>query len=331
MVSRAPQVKILGSRHCFNGIADSTQLLVSTERLTAISGIDAERQEVTVEAGVTYGSLGPFLHEHGYALPNLASLPHISVPGAVATATHGSGLTNGSLAAAVSGFELITADGELRSYTVHRDGPRFDGMVVHLGALGAMARITLKIEPTYSVAQSVYCGLPWSAALANFDAVMGAGYSVSLFTDWATDRINTVWIKRRADRPLDWPENFHGATLAARDVHPIPAISAENCNPQRGLVGPWHERLPHFRMGFAPSSADELQSEYFVPLTDAAAALSAIRTLHSSISPQLQISELRTVAADAPWMSMAFGRPTLGIHFTWKPDWPAVRRVLPLI
>jgi xylitol oxidase len=331
---RAPgQLKVLGTRHCFNGIADSTQRLLSLREMDQVADLDAEGRTVTVEAGVTYGQLGPYLHERGFALHNLASLPHISVVGACATATHGSGVANGNLATAVSALELVTADGGVRTLSRGQDGARFSGAVVHLGALGVVTSITLDVQPTFQMRQDVYEDLPMAELRDHFEAIVSSGYSVSLFTDWRGGRINELWIKRLvpAGAPRDAGPEFHGARLATRDLHPIAELSAENCTPQRGVAGPWYERLPHFRMGFTPSSGKELQAEYFVPRRHAVEAILAVERLRDQVSPHLLISELRTVAGDELWMSPCYQQPSLAIHFTLKPDWEAVRKLLPVI
>ena len=181
--------------------------------------------------------------------------------------------------------------------------------------------------------QHVYLDLPMAEVRDHFDEIVSAGYSVSLFTDWQNDNVGEVWIKERAEKGTDAeaaPE-FFGARLATRNVHPIIKLSAEHCTEQRGVVGPWYERLPHFRMGFTPSSGKELQAEYFVPRRNAVEAISAVERLRDQIGPYLMISELRTVAADNLWMSTAYGRDSLAIHFTLEPDWPGVRKLLPVI
>ncbi len=264
---------------------------------------------------------------------NLASLPHISIAGACATATHGSGIKNGNLATAVSALELVTANGDILALSREKDGDTFLGAVVNLGALGVVTKVTLDIQPTFMMRQDVYENLPLAQLTDHFESIVSSGYSVSLFTDWQNKRINEVWVKRRVekgDAPDANPE-FYGARLATRNLHPIAGLSAENCTEQMGVPGPWYERLPHFRMGFTPSSGKELQSEYFVPRRDAVEAILAIERLRDRVSPHLMISELRMVDADRLWMSPCYKRPSLAIHFTWKQDWDSVRKVLPLI
>ncbi|MGA2739529.1 MAG: D-arabinono-1,4-lactone oxidase [Bryobacteraceae bacterium] len=327
------KVKVLGTRHCFNSIADSRYNLVSLKPMHEAIALDEATRTVTVEAGITYGQLCPYLDSKGFALHNLASLPHISIAGASSTATHGSGEKNGNLATAVSALEIVTAAGDVLKLARKTDPEIFPGAAVGLGALGAISRITLDIQPSYAVRQYVYEDMPLAQMKDHFNDIQASGYSVSLFTDWQKQNIKEVWIKSRVDAGQAFaaaPE-FFGAKLASRDLHPIAELSAENCTEQMGIPGPWYERLPHFRMGFTPSAGKELQSEYFVPRQHAVDAILAVERLRDQVTPHLLISEIRTIAADEMWMSTCYGRPSVTIHFTWKPDWPAVRRVLPAI
>ena len=275
---------------------------------------------------MTYGELAGVLAGAGLALHNLASLPHISVAGAVATATHGSGDASGNLATAVAGLELVTSDGTLVSAA--RGDPDFDGLVVGLGALGAVTRVTLDVEPAYEVRQRVFEGLAWDALSAHFDEITASGDSVSVFTRWGAD-VDQVWVKRRvADGAEAVRPDLFGARAATVDRHPILGLDPVNCTPQLGRPGPWSDRLPHFRLGFTPSSGDELQSEFLIPREHAVAAIAAVRALADRIRPVLQVSEIRTVAADRLWMSPQYGRDSIGIHFTWALEPEPVARVL---
>lgn len=319
IVAAAPRIRVLGTRHAFNAIADSAELI-------SLAGLptDVEAGDGTVSFGghLTYGALAAELAPLGLALPNLASLPHISVAGAVATATHGSGDVSGNLATTVAALELLTSDGEL--VTVRRGDPDFEGVVVGLGALGAVTRITLEAEPHYEVAQRVYEGLSWDALTGHLAEVVASGDSVSVFTGWG-DEAGHVWVKSRAgeDRP-----DLLGARAATVERHPILGLDPVNCTPQLGVPGGWADRLPHFRMGFTPSHGEELQSELHVPRAAAVEAIGAVRALRARIAPVLLVSELRTIAADTLWMSPQHGRDTLALHFTWQPDPP---RVLPVV
>jgi alditol oxidase len=332
-VRKHARLKVLGTRHCFNHIADSTDEFLSLRPMDKVLSLDAQARTVTIPANMSYGQLSPYLHEQGFALHNLASLPHISVAGACATATHGSGEKNGNLATSVSALEMITASGDIVKLSRKQDGEGFSGVVVGLGALGVITKITLDLLPTFMVKQYVYENLPLSELQEHFDAIEASGYSVSLFTDWQKKRINEVWIKSRveAGQSFNATPDFFGAKLATKNLHPIAELSAENCTEQMGVPGPWYERLPHFRMGFTPSAGNELQAEYFVPRHHAVEAILAIERLRDQVTPHLLISEIRTIAADDRWMSPCHKQPSVTIHFTLKPDWPAVRNLLPVI
>jgi xylitol oxidase len=326
-VRKHARMKVLGTRHCFNHIADSTDEFLSLRPMNKVLGLDAKARTVTIPANMSYGQLAPYLHERGFALHNLASLPHISVAGACATATHGSGEKNGNLSTSVSALEMITASGDIVTLSRKQDGEGFLGAVVALGALGVVTKITLDLQPTFMMKQYVYENLPLSQMQEHFDAIEASGYSVSLFTDWQKKRINEVWIKSRVEPGQEFkatPE-FFGATLATRNLHP------ENCTEQMGVPGPWYERLPHFRMGFTPSAGNELQAEYFVPRQHAVEAILAVERIRDQVSPHLLITEIRTIAADDFWMSPCYKQNSVTIHFTLKPDWPAVSKLLPVI
>ena len=337
LVAGLPAVRALGTRHSFTALADLPGGdLVSVaglpDEITVDEGADAHSATVTVGAGTRYGDLAPQLLERGLALANLASLPHISIGGAIATGTHGSGDRVGSLATAVTALELVTADGELLAVSRQTHPDDFDGMVVSLGALGIVTRVTLRVEPAFEVAQTVFDDVPLDDVLARYDEVTSAGYSVSCFLPWAGDGVQ-VWVKQRV------PKHSAGGFEPVRELlgrppadgprHPVPGVATEATTEQGGAPGPWFERLPHFRLAFEPSAGDEIQSEYLVPRDQVVEALEAVRALGSLIAPLLFISEIRTMDADDLWLSPASGRATVGIHFTWHPDPQGVLAVLP--
>jgi alditol oxidase len=335
IVVRSSRVKVIGSRHSFNDIADTDGAHVSLEAMSRVVALDRAACTVTVEGGMRYGELGRFLHREGFALHNLASLPHISVAGAVATATHGSGDQLGNLATAVRGLELVTASGDLIALSDRTHPKEFAGAVLGLGALGVVTKLKLAFEPPYDVEQCVFENLPLTIVSENFDAIMAGATSVSLFTEWKREAFHQVWVKQRVDAAGASPgvqrRDFFGALPAHDHRHPLPGLDAENCTRQLGLSGAWDERLPHFRLEYTPSSGAELQSEYFVSRTHAVAALRALFEMRAAIAQCIQVSEVRTIAADGLWLSPCYRRASVGIHFTWQPDWPAVRELLPRI
>ena len=330
LVAHGRQVRALGTGHSFNALADTSGDLVSLAGLPRVIEVDTANAAVTVGAGLAYGELAVELNAAGRALHNLGSLPHISVAGACATGTHGSGNTNGNLATAVSAAQMVTAEGDL--VTVSRDGDpgRFPGAVISLGALGIVTRVTLDTLPAFDVRQYVYDDLPLEQVTEHFDEITGSAYSVSLFTDWRSPRIRQAWLKRRADATDSWaPEpRWMGGRLADGPRNPVPGGDPAHCTQQLGVPGPWHERLPHFRLEFTPSSGDELQSEYLLPRGCAIEALQALRPIAGRMAPVLRICEIRTIAADEAWLSPSYQRDAVAFHFTWLKDWAAVRPVL---
>jgi len=320
-VAAGGRVRALGTRHSFTDLADNGDTLVTVTGIAFDPVLDESSRTVTVGAGASYGAVASWLQERGWALANLASLPHISVAGGIATGTHGSGSRTRILSAAVAGLDYVGADGELRS--VRRSDPGFDGLAVGLGAFGVVVRVTLDVEPSYLVRQDVYAGLSWDRMLADLEGIMSAAYSVSVFTDWSADSPQ-AWVKRRLTRPEEPEEPEEDAAReeffgARRDPGSARLADAPADNlTAHGLAGPWSERLPHFRVDATPSNGDEIQSEYFVDRDTGAAALDAVRRLASRISPLLLISEIRSTAPDDLWLSGSYGRPTLAIHFTWR-------------
>jgi len=332
LVLSVAHTKALGARHSFNDIADSSGDQISLKHLDSMS-LDKEARTVTVGAGVTYGKLAPWLDAQGFAVHNLASLPHVSVVGACATGTHGSGIRNGNLSTAVNAIEFIDGKGQRNTLARADKANGFQGAIVSLGALGVITRITLDVIPTFQISQVVYENLSFDQLEHNLDAIFSSGYSVSLFTDWRKHRATQVWLKQNVygSGTPHLPELFYGATLQKVKLHPLAGHSPENCTDQLGVPGPWFERLPHFKMNFTPSSGAEVQSEFFVSRTHAYRAILAVEELRERITPHLFVSELRTIAADELWLSPAYQRDSMAIHFTWKPQMSAVLDVLPLI
>jgi len=314
IVAANPKVRARGSAHSFNEIADTDAISVAFENLPNEMVINKGKQIVTVSAGIKYGELAVALEERGWALHNMASLPHISVAGAIATATHGSGVGNGNLATAVRGLEVVLPDGGIKKITP--ENPEFAGCVVGLGLVGIVTKVDLAIEPTFNIEQTVYRGMSRETYAANLDEIMSLAYSVSYFTTWAAAGGGEVWAKFRSGSIA--PDGLFEAYPATSNRHPLPGLDPEPCTEQLAVSGPWHLRLPHFKMEFTPSAGDEIQSEFFVDRKDAPAAIAALEKIAPQINEILWVTEIRAIAADELWMSPHFQRDSIGIHFTWK-------------
>jgi xylitol oxidase len=316
IVAGCRRIRALGFGHSFSAIADATDDLVLLDGLPETVIIDLATSTATVPSGLSYTVLAEELHRAGFALANLASIPHISIAGACATGTHGSGNDQRALAAAVTGMQLVGSDGDLIDLQRDVDRDKFRGSVVALGALGIVARLTLDIEPAYEMTQRVHLGIPLDELADRMDDLFSAGYSVSAFTDWASGEA-AVWFKCRVGEP---ELTCTLGTPARCAVHPVPGMAPDLCTEQLGTVGPWHERLPHFRPKPAAGKGNELQSELFLPRDVAPRAIVALREIGSLLAPALLVSEVRTVRADDLWLSPAYGRDSATFHFTWISD-----------
>jgi xylitol oxidase len=331
IVGHADQVRALGTGHSFNRIADTDGDLVSVSRLPPVMDIDTAARTVRVSGGTRYGELGAALQAAGLALPNTGSLPHISIAGACATGTHGSGRTNTVLGRIVRAVTMVTAGGDVVRVDRESAGESFEGHVVALGRLGIVTELELEVVPTFDVAQSVVVGVTDDVVSQRIQEILAAAYSVSIFTTYGPDApdANRVWLKARTDADGDGPDlAAWGGHLADEPHHPVPGMPAEFATAQLGEPGPWNERLPHFRLDFTPSSGDELQSEYLLPLDQAQAAWGALLDINDQIHGELLIGEVRCVAADSMWLSATGGQDCVAFHFTWAPELEPVLTVL---
>jgi xylitol oxidase len=326
LVRSNAKLRARGTAHCFNEIANTSSYAINLAKMPKTIEVNPVSKSVTVAAGLKYGELAPELHKQGWALNNLASLPHISIAGSIATGTHGSGIKNQNLANQVLSLDLVTAEGELRH--IDRTNPAFNALVVGLGLGGIVYQYELKIEPTFEIRQVIYPEIPFDVLQRNFDQIMGTAYSVSYFTDWGTAQVGNLWCKFRESEAI--PESVGGSAKADKKFHPIPSVDPVACTDQLGESGDWHQRLSHFKLEFTPSVGEEIQTEFFVDRNDASAAIEAVSKLGEEITPLLWITELRTIAADDLWLSGAYQRDTLAIHFTWKKDlaiYPVLEKV----
>ena len=328
IVSGSTRLHVLGSRHSFNDIADTDGELITLDAVAPDFALAPDRRSVTVSGAARYGEVARYLAEHDLTLRNFASLPHISIAGATATGTHGSGDRNPCLAADVLAFDVITPDGGTRHCSPETLGADFAGAVVGLGALGVVSRVTLAVVPAFDVRQDVYESLPWPTFEQHLDEITALAYSVSLFTEFGASGIGHVWLKSRVGVDGPPPPELFDARRATTPVHPVPGMDPAFATEQLGVPGPAHERLPHFRLGFTPSNGDELQSEFLVARRDAVPAVRAVRSFADALAPLLQIAEIRTIAGDELWLSPSHGRPSVGLHFTWVPRQSEVEALL---
>lgn len=314
LIQSSQKIRARGSAHSFNEIANTSSRAINLSKMPKVIEIDDGSKSVKVSAGLTYGELAPVLHQQGWAISNLASLPHISIAGSISTGTHGSGIKNQNLANQVLSFDIVTSEGEVRH--IDRTNPAFNALVIGLGMSGIVYQYEIKIEPTYQIRQVIYPDIPIDILQRNFDQIMGTAYSVSYFTEWTSSQSGNLWCKFRDAESI--PESIGGSRKAEVKYHPIPSVDPVACTDQFGEPGDWYQRLPHFKLEFIPSVGEEIQSEFFIARKDTPAALEELLKISDVIAPLLWISELRTIAADELWLSGAYQRESVGIHFTWK-------------
>ncbi|MCL4116554.1 UNVERIFIED_CONTAM: hypothetical protein GTU68_000750, partial [Idotea baltica] len=319
-------MRCVGSRHSFTNIADGDVLLDLSsmpEHFAPSSG----HTTATVSASMIYSRLAELLAPIDMAVANLASLPHITIAGATATATHGSGDHNGNLATSISAVDLVTAQGDLRR--LQRGETDFAVAPISLGALGVIVNVELDLVPAFDLRQLVHNSLSWDALRAHFNTLFSSAYSVSVFTDWV-DHVQ-LWTKERiGDDPVDHPA-IHDGVRATEQHHPIPGAAADACTWQGPEPGRWDTRLPHFRAGAVPSVGAEVQSEFFVDRRHAADAIAALQTIGPLMRPHLMAGEIRTVQADDLWLSPQYERHCVGFHFTWEHDMESARTMARLV
>ncbi|MEM7032023.1 MAG: FAD-binding protein [Chloroflexota bacterium] len=332
-VQVASKVRVIGTGHSFNDIADTDGTLISLSKLDKTVTFDHENQTATVPAGMTHVELVPILHQAGYALSNMASIPFVTVIGACVTATHGSGNQHGNLATQVAGLEIVNAAGEVVSVSRATHGERFNGMVVALGGLGVVTKVTLDVVPAFEMQQQIYLNMPLTTMEKQFDEIMAAGYSVSLFTHWRNKIVDKLWVKQvlPGGQALPVPPTQFEATLAETDIGPAGTVPSDLLTTQHGVPGPWYERLPHFHIRGTMTGQDERQTEYFVARDKAVEALMVVESLSDQMATCLKVSEVRSVAADKLWLSTAYRQDCIGIHFSWYAKPEVVNRFLPIL
>jgi xylitol oxidase len=314
LVSGSRALRPVGTAHTFSDLPDGAEAV----SLAAFDTVEVaeDRTSVRVGAGMTHATLAEALAPHGLALENLASLPHLNVVGAVATATHGSGVRTRNLATQVRALELVLASGDL--LTLRRGDDDLAGAVVGLGLLGVVHHVELDVVPAVPHRQLVLHDADVEGLPDRLHALLDLGRSVSVFTRW-DGTPHRVWVKWRDDDPAPDPHPL-GLRVADQPEHPIAGLDTIHCTLQGGVPGPWVERLPHFRPGYLPSVGDEVQSEYHLPREHGPAAARALADVGHLLDAALLTSEIRAVAADDLWLSPQSGQDTCSFHFTWTSD-----------
>lgn len=330
VIESSNKLKVIGTGHSFSEIADTTGTLISLKNLDAEIEIDEKSQTVRVSAGTSYANLAKYLEKNGWALSNLASLGEITIAGAVMTGTHGSGSDNKVLSDSVVAIEMILASGD--KFVIDRkDFAQFPGFVVSFGALGVFTKLTLKIVKSFSVKQVVYENIPIQSVLENFNEIFDRPYSASYFSNWSPKNTGQIWMKFLDNEKFsELQSNAYGGNLALTNQHPVKVNHPGNCTEQMGVAGKWLFRLPHFKLDSSPASGDEVQTEYLVDRDYVQGYINELTKIGEDIAARVYATEIRTMSSDDLWLSGAYGRETVGFHFTWKKT-SEVKDFLPVI
>ena len=330
VIESSNKLKVVGTSHSFSEIADTTGTLISLKNLDSEIEIDEKSQTVKVSAGTSYANLAKYLEKNGWALSNLASLGEISIAGAVMTGTHGSGSNNKVLSDSVVAIEMILSSGD--KFVIDRKNfAQFSGFVVSFGALAVFTKLTLKIVRSFSVKQVVYENVPIQSVLENFNEIFDRPYSASYFSNWSPKNTGQIWMKfLDDDKYPELQSKAYGGNLALSNQHPVKVNDPGNCTEQMGVAGKWLFRLPHFRLNSSPASGDEVQTEYLVDRDHVQGYINELTKIGEDIAARVYATEIRTISSDDLWLSGAYGRETVGFHFTWKKS-PEVKDFLPEI
>jgi xylitol oxidase len=314
----------MGRGHSFNDICDTRGTLINlTRKMSEVLALDEAAGTLRVQGGITYTQMFEHLRHTEWALPNTASMPHFSLAGAISTGVHGSSGVDASgrpplanLGSAVRALTFVVHDGSVVRYS--RDdtdgGARLDAAICGLGCLGVVAEAELQLVPTYNVAQACYHDIPAQALVDNFMDLLAAHDSLSCFVDWRLHNVRWLWARRfvaAGDTAVPaYPAALLGGRLEERSFGRRSARESE--------------RVTRFDDS---AEMDEIQAEYFVPLSAAVPALEVTYTVAqrwtqtaegaAGGAPICKHCELRVVRGDGQLLSTARGRDSLVIHFSF--------------
>jgi xylitol oxidase len=357
----------MGRGHSFNDICDTRGTLINlTRKMSEVLALDEAAGTLRVQGGITYTQMFEHLRHTEWALPNTASMPHFSLAGAISTGVHGSSGVDASgrpplanLGSAVRALTFVVHDGSVVRYS--RDdtdgGARLDAAICGLGCLGVVAEAELQLVPTYNVAQACYHDIPAQALVDNFMDLLAAHDSLSCFVDWRLHNVRWLWARRfvaAGDTAVPaYPAALLGGRLEERsfgrrgadgvyrgslatvtglwsDVLPfnMPALATREELALEGGRGRRSARESERVTRFDDSAEmDEIQAEYFVPLSAAVPALEVTYTVAqrwtqtaegaAGGAPICKHCELRVVRGDGQLLSTARGRDSLVIHFSF--------------
>ncbi|HET7170257.1 MAG TPA: D-arabinono-1,4-lactone oxidase [Gaiellales bacterium] len=303
LVRGAGQVRCVATGHSFSPVCATDGTLIRMDRMSGITGIDPVAGRVTALPGTPVGAFGSPLWDAGLVLENQGDIDTQGIAGAVATATHGSGLGLQSFSATVRRMRLVTADGDVLE--LGEEDARLPAAQVALGMLGVITEVELQAVPAHRLQERID-HWTWDEAWGRLDAMSRAHRHYSFF-----------WIPAEGSAALYGLSAPEGATLADScyvKIYDEAADSVPDSDEPGRRVGRSYLIYP---MTFEPNFHE---LEYFVPYERGAEAVAAMRELMLARLPDsIFPMEVRTVAADGSWLSHSYERASVVISVSGTP------------
>jgi L-gulonolactone oxidase len=325
-VERGQTLRVVGAGHSWSAIAAPAeqQVAMSLDRCAGVVDVDGTHA-ATVRGGTRLRDLSAALAARGLALPIVGSIHHQSIAGAIATGTHGSSLRHGNLASLVERLVLVDGRGEL--VELRAGDPRLAGARVHLGALGVVAEVTLRVEPAFRLAETIE-SVPLERVVGSLETIAHSAEYVKIW--WLPHtRHAQVYRYQRTDEPASRrPSARTRRWIDEEFVHrfAFPAIVALEAR-RPTSVPRWNRTLARtFERGRSVGASDLMlnvampfrhrETEAAVPLAGGVADEAFFRLARAIDAAGLHVNmpvELRFVRGDNAWLSPAYGRDTCQI------------------
>jgi FAD-linked oxidoreductase len=346
VVAGANSVKVRGSGHSFSEAALTDGVMIDLGAMDRVLDVDRDSGLVRVQGGIALRDLNLALDQHGLAMENLGDIDRQTISGAISTATHGTGAQLRNISAQVAGIELVTGSGELVS--LGPDDPdgglAFRAARVGIGALGAIAAVTLQTVPAFAL-HRVDEPVALDRVLGDFDEFASENDHFEFFVFPYTDQALTIRRNRTAVplRPRSalnvlinetFLQNTVGEWLF-RLTRRFPALI-----PRLTKASAWFlsegDYIDHsFKIFSSERTIRFTEMEWAIPRADGPAA---VRRVLDWIAweryPVAFPLECRVVAADDALLSPSFERDTfyIAIHqyrgMEWRPYFEAVQTIM---
>jgi L-gulono-1,4-lactone dehydrogenase len=338
------RVRVAGAGHSFSDIAVTDGLMVGMERMTRVLDVDSASRLVRVEAGITIRELSAVLAGHGLAMENLGDIDVQSIAGAISTATHGTGARLRNISSQVAELKLVLADGSTLVCSELLEPEVLRAARVGLGALGAIAEVTLRCEPAFSL-QGVDAPAPLADVLDDFEqrALANDHFEFFVFPHAAKALTRTNNRTEMPPRPRSRLSAYvndvlltnHVFGLVCRTGRRFPGLIPRLNRLVTALAGSSTRIDRSFEIFASPRLVRFTEMEYALPRERTPEAVRAVMELipREGFAVPFPI-EVRTVAPDDAMLSTAAGRDSgfVAVHMfegmAWQPYFRAVAAIM---